>query len=304
MNLNSLKLFNTFANELSFSKTASILYISQPAVSIQIKKLEDDLGLKLFEKTGKNLYLTDNGKLLYEYTKKIFTLVDEIELVFSTKSVNVKGVIEIGASNTPAMYILPQILAEFNRILPNVTINLHVGNTFDVEKMIYDNRVDFAVSGGEIFSNDIIHSEKLIEDEVILVTSPSSMLAGRENVERHELIGSKFVAHEKNSKLHELVERILNELGLETNTITTLGQVDAIKKAVSLGMGVSALPLLTVKDELQSGILEQFKIKDKGWFYPYSLIYNKKRHQSPASWNLMELICQRIKALRKVNDEG
>lgn len=299
MNLSYLKLFNILATELSFSKAASLLYISQPAVSIQIKKLEDELGFNLFDRVGKQLQLTDNGKILYKYTKKIFELVDEADAELMSHSSNLKGMVEVGASNTPGTYVLPKILSEYSETYPDVVTNLHIGNTHEVEKMVLDNRVDFAINGGDVIFNSKLYVEWLAEDEVVFITSPNSCLAKREYVDCSELECAKFIVHEKNSQLYNLVQSILGELDLLDNITMTVGHVDAIKQAVRLELGVAAVPLSTVEDELKTGILSQFKIKDKSWFYPYNLIYNKDRHRSPASRRLMELVRERMIEKRK-----
>jgi DNA-binding transcriptional LysR family regulator len=299
MNLSYLKLFNTLATELSFSKAASLLYISQPAVSIQIKKLEEDMGFKLFDRVGKQLQMTENGEILYQYTKKIFGLVDEADAVLTKKYASIKGIVEVGASNTPGTYIMPRVLFEFSEEFPEVVTNLHIGNTFEVEKMVLENIVDFAIKGGDVLYNSKLYVEWLAEDEVIFITAPESCLAGREFVDCSELINSKFILHEKNSRLHNLVQHILDDLGLLNNVTMTVGHVDAIKQAVRMELGIAAVPLSTVEDELKSGSLCQFRIRHKNWFYPYNLVYNKERHRSPASRRLMELVKERMKEKRK-----
>lgn len=298
MNLSYLKLFNTLATELSFSKAASLLYISQPAVSIQIKKLEEEMGFKLFDRIGKQLSLTENGKILYQYTKRIFELVDEADAVLTNQYSNLKGIVEIGASNTPGTYILPKILSEYSETYPDVVINLHIGNTHEVEKMVLENRVDFAIKGGDVQYNSKLHVEWLAEDEVVFITSNDTVMADREYVDCNELCKCKFIVHEKSSRLYNLVQHMLEQLGLLGNINMTVGHVDAIKQAVKMELGIAAVPLSTVEEELRLGILSQFRIKDKHWFYPYNLVYNKERHRSPAARRLMELVRERMKEKR------
>lgn len=298
MNLSYLKLFNTLATELSFSKAASLLYISQPAVSIQIKKLEEEVGFKLFDRVGKQLKMTENGEILYQYTKKIFDLVDEADAVLTNKYTTLKGMVEVGASNTPGTYILPRILSEYSENFPEVITNLHIGNTFEVEKMVLENRVDFAIKGGDVMYNSKLYVEWLAEDEIVFITSPDGSLAGLDYVDCCELEHTKFILHEKNTRLHSLVQHILEDMGLLDSVTMTVGHVDAIKQAVRQELGIAAVPLSTVEDELKAGTLSQFRIKDKNWFYPYNLVYNKDRHRSPASRRLMELVRERMKEKR------
>ena len=297
MDLHYLKVFNILASELSFSKAANLLYISQPAVSIQIKKLEEELGFKLFHRSGRNLYLTDNGKLLYGYTKKIFALLAEVESIFSTQAGNMRGLLEIGASNTPGTYILPAILGEFKELYPDVVTSLHIGNTYEIERMAIENRIDFAVNGGDISYSGEVQVEKLSEDEVILIASPSNSLAKLQYVERADLANAKCIAHEKNSQLYKLFESIWDELDLPINIVMAMGHIDAIKQAVAANLGISAVPASAAKTELKLGLLKQLKIKGKRWFYPYNIIYNKKRRISPACKKLMELVRKKMKVL-------
>lgn len=297
MDLHYLKLFNVLATELSFSKTANMLYISQPAVSMQIKKLESDLGCKLFDKVGKHLYLSESGKLLYEYTKKIFTLVEEAERNLYSSNGVIKGTINIGASNTPGTYILPRILGEFKEMYPEVDTSLHIANTYEIERLVCENSVDFAVNGGEIHYSSVLNVEKLVDDEVVFISSPGNRLSELESVEIPDLIGSKYIVHERNSQLYKLVEGILNELKLPFNINMTLGSIDAIKQAVSSGLGVSIIPRSVIRNELKFGLLKEFRINGKEWLYPYKLVYHKNRQLSCAAVELIKLIRERIRGI-------
>ncbi|MFZ5987375.1 MAG: LysR substrate-binding domain-containing protein [Bacillota bacterium] len=294
MDLHYLKLFNVLAAELSFSKAANMLYISQPAVSMQIKKLENDLGCKLFNKVGKHLYLSESGKLLYEYTRRIFTLVEEAERnIYSSNGV-IKGTINIGASNTPGTYILPRILGEFKEMYPEVDANLHIANTYEIERLIFENSVDFAVNGGEILYSSVLCVEKLVDDEVVFIASPGNRLLELENVEISDLVGCKYIVHERNSQIYKIVEDILYELDLPLNINMKLGSIDAIKQAVSAGLGISIIPRSAIKNELKFGLLKEFRVNGKEWRYPYKLIYHKNRQLSYAAAELIKLIRERI----------
>lgn len=295
MELHQLKIFNLLASELSFSKVASLLYISQPAVSIQIKKLETDLDLNLFDKSERKLHLTESGKILYEYTRKIFTLVEEAESVLCPADGHIGGAITIGASNIPGIYILPKIMGEFRKAYPNVLINLHIGNTYEVERLVSDNRIDFAVNGGNITYEADVYVERLATEKLVLIVSPSNKLAERKVVEPDDLVHEKYIAHEKTSQLYKLVERILGELGFPNNIDMTLGSIEAIKQAVAADLGISFIPGSAIVNELSFGVLKKLQVKDKSWFYPFNLIYNRKRHLSPAANKLMQMVREKVK---------
>lgn len=294
LDLHYLKLFNVLAAELSFSKAAHILYISQPALSMQIKKMEKEMGFKLFAKSGKSVYLTENGKTLYEYTKKIFSLVEEAEACLYKKNTNVSGTITIGASNTPGTYILPRILGEFMEKYPQVNSSLHIASTFEIERLIFENKIDFAVNGGDIPYSNQIYVEKLAEDEMIFIASPFSAFAEKEFAEPHELAGSRFIAHENNSQLYRMAVSILESLDIPINITMSLGNIDAIKQAVSANLGISAVPRSAACVELNRRTLRQIILKGQRWVYPYNLIYYRNRHHSNAARGLMDMVRERM----------
>ncbi len=293
MDLHYLKIFNTMATELSFSKTAKKLYISQPAVSIQIRKFEENLGVKLFDKVGRRIYLNENGKLLYEYTKKIFSLIDEAETMLNNQNEIVKGTISIGASNTPGTYILPKILGEFKEMYPYANTSLHIANTSEVEKMVFENVVDFAVIGGEVVRNSTLYAEKIMEDEIVFVASPNGELSEKPYIEAKDLKNIKYISHEKDSKLYKILVDILHELKLPVSISMILGNIDAIKQAVAAGLGISIVPKSAIKMESDFGLLRELRIKDKHWSYPYYLIYHKSRQHSHGTLELIKMIRKR-----------
>jgi DNA-binding transcriptional LysR family regulator len=132
LDLHHLKLFHTLATEQSYTKAANSLFISQPALSMQIKKFEDEIGVKLFDKVGNKNVLNDNGKLLFEYTQKIFTTIEEAEYQLLKKADSISGTVNIGGSNTSGTYILPKIIGAFKSLYPNVNVNLHVSDTNEI----------------------------------------------------------------------------------------------------------------------------------------------------------------------------
>lgn len=296
MDLHYLRLFNTLASELSFSKAADILFISQPAVSMQIKKFEAELGFKLFDRVGKSLQLNDNGKILYSYSKQIFELLDEAELELSLHKTLIGGSINLGASNTPGTYILPKIIGEFVELHPQVDINLHIANTHEIENLILENKLDFAVNGGERPNNSSIYCEKLMSDEVLLVASAGSRFVTNGPIDCMELASARFVTHEKDSQIYRVVESILAELGLQKPIYMTLGNIDAIKQAVMVDLGITAIPRSAIASELRFGQLKEIKLRNwsQSWIYPYNLIYHKNKHITIAAKKLIELIRLRV----------
>ncbi len=295
MDLHYLKIFNIMAMELSFSRTANELYVSQPAVSMQIRKLEKDLGFRLFDRHGRNITLNDNGRMLHEYTKKIFLLVEEAENRISHQTGHLSGTMGIAASNTPGTYILPSIIGRFKDIHPLVEVNLHIGNTHEVEKLVLDNKVDFAVNGGDIPYSRQVNCERLFCDDIVLIASPVNKIFNETVVEPAHLINSTLISHERNSQLYKAAEAIMLELSLPITPSMTFGSIDAIKQAVAAKLGISAVPRSSIGVELKFGLLRQIHLEGRHWDYPYNLIYHKSRHISPQCEKLMMMVREAMK---------
>ncbi len=297
MDLHYLKIFNSMAQERSFTKAAESLHISQPAISVQIRKLEEGLGIKLFDRVGNRVVLNENGKLLYETTRKVFAILDETEHELLKKQDYISGPVSIGGSNTPGTYLLPKIVGEFKRLYPMTNINLHIANTDEIATMVMNGQMDFAVNGGGQKYNNSVYVEKLMEDRIIFAVSPTSPLAGIEVSDLAILEDIDFIAHESNSQMNKLVEEIIGEMSIPSNISMTFGSIDAVKQAVAAGLGASPITLSSVAQELELGLLAEFKIKGKQWFYPYSLVYNKNKYLTPAARKLMELVSSSLKAV-------
>jgi len=149
----SSKGFLTVANTLSFSKASKELHVSQPTISVQVKNLEQDLGVKLFQQFGKKIYLTEIGIGLSHYAKRIFNLADEAELYISDCKGLSKGKLLIGASTTPGIYLLPQVLGQFKKSCPGIETILEIGNTLEMEEKILTNQLEVALVCGEAPDN-------------------------------------------------------------------------------------------------------------------------------------------------------
>lgn len=299
MDLHYLKLFNTVATLGSMTKASEQMHISQPALSIQIKKLEDGLGLKLFNKIGNRLILNENGEILLGYTQQIFYLVEEASHKLIDRKVGINGHITIGGSNTAGSYILPPIIGQFTRLYPNVAINLRIGNTYEIANLIYNDVLDFAISGGDMAYTSQTAVIPLEQDELILVASPHSLYADFSHLKKEDLQGAAFIVHDSNSQLYLAFKKATYELQLDENIAMTLGNVDAIKQAVAADLGLAFIPYSAVATELKLGLLKRLQPEGFRWVYPYNLIYNKSKFLSPATVKFIELVEHLIGTTKK-----
>ncbi len=294
MDLHYLNLFNTIATLGSMTKASEEMHISQPALSIQIKKLEDSLGLKLFDKQGTRLVLNENGKTLFHYTQQIFMLVQEASNQLADRKLTVSGEVTIGGSNTAGSYLLPSIIGDFKQLYPQVNVKLYIGNTSEIANLIHHNILDFAINGGDVTYTSQIEVLSLKEDPLVLIASNQSIYAKQPISSAEDLANSDFIVHDSNSQLYLAYERVIHELNLEENVAMSLGSIDAIKQAVAADLGLALIPYSAVATELKLGLLHQIKLKNANWLYPYSLIYNKSRFISPATLKLMEMVKKQL----------
>lgn len=290
MDLHYLELFNAVAEHSSFKKASELLHISQPALSIQIKKLESQISLKLFYKTKNKTYLTESGLMLYGYTKQIFGIVDEMEKNISAVNDYIGGTIALGGSNTPGTYILPTVIGEMKKLYPSVTINLHIANTSEITTLVDDCVLDVAVNGGNCNYNNYIYVENLFNDRLVIVASPESRLCEKNEISIEDLSKESFVVHEKTSQLYTCYKTFLYEHNLPKNISMFLGSIDAIKHAVSANLGITLIPYYAVKFEIEKGILKELNFKSSNLDYPYNLIYNKNRNISQTTQKYIEVL--------------
>lgn len=294
MDLHYLKLFDTVAKYESYKKASEILHISQPALSVQIKKLEGQLGLKLFQKAGNRVCLSENGIMLQDYTKKIFEIVDELELNISDMQNYISGTLNMGGSNTPGTYMLPDWIGEFKKQYPGIKVNLHIADTSEISHLIENDTLDIAVNGGSCYYSNHIHAEKLYEDRLVLVASPENEYCSRTSITTEDLKNMSFVAHKTDSQLYSYYKLFIEEIGIPENISMSLGNIDAIKRAVSSNLGISLIPYVAVKFELQFGLLKLLPYTGSIPTYDYSLIYSKNKSLSITAHKFIDFIKENI----------
>lgn len=294
MELHYLRLFHVAASAKNLTEAANSLYLTQPALSMQLKKFEQNLGIKLFDRVGTRNVLNENGQLLYGYTQQIFSLIDEANCVLQKNKDLITGQLVIGGSNTSGTYILPKMIGIFKRMYPSVNINLHVADTSEITRLVIENKLDFAINGGLIEYGRSISCERLLEEKMIFVTAPNSRLAKKKRVKIDELKDISFISHERQSQLYLMTERILKLNHFPCEITMTFNNIDAIKQAVEADLGISLIPYSAVRNELQTDLISEFVVEDQSWQYPQNLIYNKNRHHSPAALRMMAIVKDNI----------
>lgn len=292
MDLHYLELFNTVARLQSFRKASAELHISQPAISTEIKKLEEQIGLQLFDRIGNRIYLNHNGRMLQEYTGQIFTIVDHLQQRIAEEKNYVGGVIDIGASNTPATYIMPELMSAFGNLYPDVRFNMKVGTTSEIASQIDSGELDLAINGGKTSYKRQICQEQILDDALILIASARNPICRLKKACREDLAGEQFIVHNANSQLYTYYEKMIQQLGIPERIGMSLGNIEAIKSAVLMNVGIALVPRVAVRAELQKGELCTVAVPLTGMDYPYSIIYNKSKALSTTAQRFVIFVCE------------
>ncbi|WP_455386029.1 LysR substrate-binding domain-containing protein [Acidihalobacter prosperus] len=284
-----LQVFYTVAKLLSFTKAADALHMTQPAVTFQIRQLEDHFNTRLFDRTHNRVSLTEAGQVAYQFSERIFELYAEMENAVKELTGDVSGALTVGASTTIAEYMLPSLLGTFKAKHPDVNLRLKVSNTEGIVSMVENNVIDLGVVEAPVANKNLL-VEVCQEDELVLVVPADHPLAQREAVAANELIGYPFICREEGSGTREVVTEYLNAQGIDRtdlNECLELGSSESIKGAVEAGMGVSILSRATLGKELELGMLAAVPLNPP-LTRPFSFVRQRQKFRLRAMEELLE----------------
>ena len=278
MNFRKLKIFYETAKHLNMTRVAKEMYISQPSISQSINELENDLGVKLFDRIGKKLYLTHEGEVFLNYTRRILNLYDESIKVIKDFDSNKAGKIVIGASTTIGIYILPEIIRKFSNEYSDIEISLIIENSKIIEGLILDNKIDFAFIEGD--NSEEIIKEVIWKDELVFICGDKSSLKDKGVISGEELKNQKIIMREDGSGTREQAELFLIKNKIKFNTFLELGNTEAIKKSVEANLGIACLSYMVVEDKIKTKDLFLFRLKEGKIERDLSLIIHKDKFLS------------------------
>ncbi|HET6780606.1 MAG TPA: selenium metabolism-associated LysR family transcriptional regulator [bacterium] len=289
MNLHQLRIFYTVARLGSFSRAAEELRISQPSVSIQVADLERSLRVDLFEQLGKRIYLTDAGRVLEDYARRILNLVEEANSALAEVAGEFRGRLTIGASTTPGTYVLPRVIGAFQEKYPNVTVTLDIANTRRIQERILRNELDLGIVGWEVSSHNL-EVLPLLEDELVLVVPPGHQLAQAETVQAKVLRDQRVIMRERGSGTREAAEAALREAGVVLSPAMELGSNEAIKEAVAAGLGVTILSTLAVAPEVAARRLVVVPMDDLSIRRSFRVVYHRDKRMGKALRTFIDML--------------
>lgn len=280
---NNFEIFCRVAELQSFTKAANSMFLSQSAVSQHIRYLEDHYQISLLMRGKRQVTLTSEGKILYDYARDILTLYGKIEENLAQKTGLIRGTLSIGASLTVGEYILPLIVGKFKNQFPMVNITFHVGNNQFIVNGIKKGDFDIGFVGEPVDCCGLT-TEHFIKDEVVIIASPDHHFTQKHEITMAELCAVKFIIRENGAGTREFIEKnILSDNGFKLSDLKVWGEYgsyESIKRFVQSGMGISIMSKWAVTQEVHSGLLKIVKIKGKKFVRNFMYIYRAEKKES------------------------
>lgn len=286
--LDQLKILRAISSEGSFKKAAEKLYISQPAVSLQIQNLEKQLNKPLFYRDKRKARLTETGKLLIKYCERILSLCEETCRALDELSALQSGALMIGASQTTGTYLMPRLIGLFRHKYPQIDIELQVHSTRKISWGVANGRIDLAVVGGEI-PRELYNSLEVTsyaEDELALILPLSHPFSSLEYIQKEDLYRLRFIALNTQSTIRNVIEKTLTQNGIDSSYFKIemeLNSIEAIKNAVHSGLGAAFVSVSAISKELELDMFHWAKIEGVTIKRTLSILLNPKRYHSNAT---------------------
>ena len=252
-----LQVFYTVAKQLSFTRAAEQLFMTQPAVTFQVKQLEDHFNTRLFERNHGRIALTPAGRMVLEYAERILAMSEEMDTRVADLTGAVAGPLLLGASTTIAEFILPQILGEFKALHPEVQAHMTVANSETIVNRVADHTIDVGLIESPSYLPSL-QNEVCCDDELVLICAPGHPLAQHKTVRAQEIAALPFVRREPGSGTREFTDNYLRECGVppeDLNQVMELGSPEAMKGVVETGIAVAIVSRVTIAKEVKLGSL-------------------------------------------------
>ncbi|MDH0673644.1 LysR substrate-binding domain-containing protein [Empedobacter sp. GD03861] len=259
-----LKVFDTVAKRLNFTKAANELNITQPAVTKHIKEIELNLNIKLFERNGTKIKLTKAGEILLKYTEEIFSVYQKMEFEIGQLQEKQKGTLRLGASTTIAQYVLPPILAEFRKRFPEIQLSLVIQNSEKIEDLLANQKIDIGLIEAQI-KNRTFHYFPFMKDEIVLVSRQNHSIFTKNNIKLDDLKNIPLVFREPGSGTLETIDLALKSKNIKLNELNIeiqLGSTESIKSYVLHSDALAFLSIQSILQELKNQTLTIIDIKN------------------------------------------
>lgn len=312
--LDQLRILRAISAEGSFKRAADSLYVSQPAVSLQVQNLERQLDVPLFDRGGRRAQLTEAGHLLLKYGDRILSLCQETCRAIEDLQNLQGGTLIVGASQTTGTYLLPRMIGRFRQHYPDVAVQLHVHSTRRTAWSVANGQIDLAIIGGEVPPElqDSLEIIPYAEDELAFILPVFHSLARVVTVQKDDLYKLQFIALDSQSTIRKVIDTVLTRSGIETRRLKIemeLNSIEAIKNAVQSGLGAAFVSISAIEKELQMGVLHRAKIDGVVVNRTLSVIINPNRYRSKAAEAFMKEVLPQFSSYKTSeakngNDDG
>lgn len=286
--LQQLRILKAIASEKSFTKAAETLFLSQPSLSKQVKILENRLGILLLNRENNAITLTESGKIFLHYSERILALCEESCRALNDIKNGDRGNLTVGASQTIGTYLMPRVLALFAQNYPQIKIKVQVDSTRIISKKVVNKEIDIAVVGGDVPEElkKNLEIENFVEDELILIIAKSHPLLVENKqkiINKNDLYHLNFITLNSTSTIKKFIDNSLIHNNIEPkqfNIVMQLNSIEAIKTAVSLGLGAAFVSSSAIEKELELKKIEILNIENIKITRTLSIITHKEIYRS------------------------
>lgn len=297
-----LSLLEAVARHSSFTRAAEELHLTQPAVSTQIKHLEDEVGMPLFEQMGKKIFLTAAGQEMYAFSRTIAQQFSDVRTLLEEMKGIQRGNLNIAVTST-AKYFAPYLLAAFCKQHAGITVNLNVTNREDILLQLTDNIPDMAIMGSPPMGMSLV-ADSLMSNPLVVIAPPDHPLVHSRRIPLHRLLEENFIVRERGSGTRTAIERFLEQRGQSMTTPMEMSRNEAIKHAVMAGLGLGIVSIHTLEMEFKLGRLAVLDVEGfpilKNWY----VVHREGKRFSSAAQAFKEFVLGKGAKLIKIPQPG
>ncbi len=300
MDWTQLKLFIDLVRAKNFTKVAQNNFLTQPAVSCQIRRLEEELGVRLFERTNRRVGLTDEGRIFLPYANDVLRNLEEVKARFVEREGKVVGMLKIATTVSIGLYILPNYLKQFIKLFPSVDLHLEYQLPERIYDLLHNGEVDLGVVAYFENRRDLI-SIPFMEDEMVIICSPNHPWANKRRLAITEIKNSDFIALAETTPTGKSILRRLKQLGIHVRVKMEYDNIEIIKKSVEMGLGIALVPKQSVIQEAKNGTLASIRITDVPLERPLSVVYWKGKVLSKPMQSFIHILTAKPEAKPEAN---
>ncbi|MDR9428247.1 MAG: LysR family transcriptional regulator [Salibaculum sp.] len=290
VDLRQLEMLDALATHGSLTKAADAIHVTQPAISSQMRKLEEHVGLPLYERDGRGVRLTEVGDRVVHHARRVGRVMGDLQQDLRHFKNLDRGEVTLAVVST-ANHFIPEDIVRFRKAHPGVEINLRVANRDTILEILAANETDLAITGQPPDDADVV-ARPFKENPLVVIAPPDHAMAGRDEIRPSDIAGEPFVLREYGSGTRRVMERAFLDHGLECKAACVLSSNEAVKQAVQAGLGVAIISRQTVELELETGRLVTLRCYALSLMRHWFVLYRNFRRLSPAALAFRNLLLE------------